>query len=119
VSYIEGFIAAVPAVNKEKYRDHAQKAWPVFQQLGATRMMECWGDDVPKGESTDFFRAVKATDDEVVVFSWVVYPDKATRDSANEKMMNDPQLSEQMGDMPFDGKRLVYGGFEPIFDSDR
>ena len=114
MTYIEGFVAAVPKANKETYRQHAIKAAPVFE--GATRMVEGWGDDVPKGKVTDFQGAVQARDDEEVVFSWIEYPDKATRDAANAKMMNDPQIAEKMGEMPFDGQRMIFGGFKPLVD---
>ncbi len=116
MSYIEGFVLAVPTANKEKYIEHARNAFPIFKKLGATRMVECWGDDVPSGETTDFARAVKAKDDETVLFSWIVYPDKATRDAANDKMMNDPEMMAGMSDMPFDGKRMIFGGFVPVLD---
>lgn len=116
MSYIDGFVLAVPTANKEKYIEHSKKAFPFFKKLGAIRMVECWGDDVPKGNTTDFYRAVNAQDDETVLFSWVVYPDKETRDAANEKMMNDPEIEKQMGEMPFDGARMIFGGFEPILD---
>jgi len=116
MTYIEGFVAAVPEANKEAYRKHAADALPLFKEFGVARMVENWGDDVPKGKVTDFQGAVQAKDDETVVFSWFEYPDKATRDAASEKMMNDPRM-EQMGDsMPFDGKRMIYGGFEAIVD---
>lgn len=116
MSYVEGFVAAVPTANKEKYREQANKAFEMFKSYGATRMVECWGDDVPTGEVTDFQGAVKAKADETVIFSWIEYPDKATRDAANEKMMNDPQMAESMGDMPFDGKRMIFGGFDILLD---
>ena len=105
--YVEGFLLAVPTANKEKYREHAENAVPIFKEFGMTRMVECWGDDVPDGKLTDFKRAVKAKDDETVVFSWCEYPDKETRDAAAEKMMSDPRMAE-MGDMPFDGKRMIW-----------
>ncbi len=114
MTYIEGFIAAVPTANKEAYRKHAESAVPLFGKMGATRLVECWGDDVKHGKVTDFYRAVQAKDDETIVFSWIEYPDKATRDAANEKMQNDPAAMEGMEDMPFDGKRMVFSGFAPI-----
>lgn len=116
MSYVEGFVAAVPAANKEAYRRHASEAVPLFKQFGATRMVECWGDDVPEGKVTDFRGAVKAENDEVVVFSWLEYPSKADRDTAHEKMMNDPRMKEMGATMPFDGKRMIYGGFAPLLD---
>jgi uncharacterized protein YbaA (DUF1428 family) len=115
MAYIEGFVAAVPRTNKEAYRKHAEKAVPYFKKLGATRMVETWGDDVPDGKITDFKGAVKATPDEDVIFAWIEYPDRATRDKANEALTNDPAMSD-MSDMPFDGKRMIFAGFEPIID---
>jgi len=119
MAYIEGFVAAVPRANKDAYLSQAQRAAPYFKKLGATRMVENWGDDVPDGKITDFKGAVKAKPDEVVVFSWIEYPDRATRDKANEKMMNDPEMKESMKDMPFDGMRMIFAGFEPIVDEGR
>lgn len=113
--YVEGFVLAVPTANKEKYREHAESAVPIFKEFGMTRMVEAWGDDVPDGKVTDFKGAVQAKDDETVVFSWCEYPDKATRDAANAKMMSDPRM-EEMGDMPFDGQRMIFSGFDPIVD---
>ncbi|PZQ52299.1 MAG: DUF1428 domain-containing protein [Rhodovulum sulfidophilum] len=119
MSYVEGFVVAVPAANKELYRAHAAKAAPIFHDLGATRLVEAWGDDVPDGKLTDFKGAVKAEPDEVVVFSWLEYPSKEARDTANDKMMNDPEVGARFGEMsemPFDGKRMIFAGFEPILD---
>lgn len=118
MSYVDGFVVAVPAANKDVYREHAAKAWDLFKEFGATRMVEAWGDDVPDGKITDFKGAVKANPDEVVVFSWIEYPDRATRDSVGEKMMSDPRM-KQMGEMPFDGKRMIYGGFARIVEEGR
>ena len=115
MTYIEGFVVAVPTANKEAYRKHAESAVPIFKEFGMTRMVEAWGDDVPDGKVTDFKGAVQAKPDETVVFSWMEYPDKATRDAANEKMMSDPRMAE-MGEMPFDGQRMIFAGFEPIVD---
>lgn len=116
MTYLEGFVAAVPTANKDAYRKHAEDAAPLFREFGAARMVETWGDNVPKGKVTDFYGAVQAKDDETVVFSWFEYPDKATRDAANEKMMSDERM-EKMGEtMPFDGKRMIFGGFEAIVD---
>jgi uncharacterized protein YbaA (DUF1428 family) len=116
MTYIDGFVAAVPTANKQKFIDHAKKGDSVFVELGATRVLECWGDDVPEGKVTDFRRAVKATDDETVVFSFVEWPDKATRDKAMPKMMDDPRMQPDQNPMPFDGQRLVYGGFAPVVE---
>lgn len=115
MSYIDGFIVAVPEQNKQAYRDMAAKASEIFIEYGATRLVECWGDDVPDGKVTDFKMAVKAEPGEVVVFSWIVWPSKQVRDEAHPKFMADPRM--KMDDMPFDGKRMVYGGFETLFDS--
>ena len=116
MSYFEGFVLAVPADKKEAYRKHATDAAPIFLEFGATRMVETWGDDVPDGKVTDFKGAVKAEANEVVVFSWFEYPDKATRDAAQAKMMSDPRMEEMGAAMPFDGKRMIFGGFDPLLD---
>lgn len=114
MAYIDGFVIAVPKANKEAFIEHAKKGDAVFMENGATRVLECWGDDVPKGKQTDFWKAVEAKDDEVVLFSWVEWPDKPTRDAAMKKVMDDPRMKPENNPMPFDGKRLIYGGFEPI-----
>jgi uncharacterized protein YbaA (DUF1428 family) len=116
MTYVEGFVLAVPTANKEAYRKHAADAAPLFKEFGVARMVECWGDDVPDGKLNDFKGAVQAKPDETVVFSWFEYPDKATRDAATQKMMNDPRMAAMGGDMPFDGKRMIIGGFESIVD---
>jgi uncharacterized protein YbaA (DUF1428 family) len=116
MSYVEGFVLAVPAANKETFRKHAADAAPMFKEFGATRMVETWGDDVPDGKLTDFKGAVKAKPDEVVVFSWFEYPDKAARDAANAKMMSDPRMKDMGTNMPFDGQRMIFGGFAPIVE---
>lgn len=122
MSYIDGFVIAVPTANRQQFIDHAQSGNGVFMDLGANRILECWGDDVPDGELTDFRRAVQATADETVVFSWIEWPDKATRDAAMATMndwMNhpenaDPRMDPTKNPMPFDGKRLIFGGFTPV-----
>ena len=118
MTYIDGFVIAVPTANKQLFIDHARKADSVFMELGATRVLECWGDDVRDGKLTDFRRAVQANGDETVVFSWVEWPDKATRDAAmsrmDELMKTDDRFSPEKNPMPFDGKRLIYGGFAPV-----
>jgi uncharacterized protein YbaA (DUF1428 family) len=115
VRYIEGFITPVPTANKDVYRQHAESAVPLFKSFGAGRMVEAWGDDVPHGKVNDFYGAVKAKDDETVLFSWVEYPDKATRDAANHKMMTDPAMAE-MAEMPFDAQRMIWSGFETLLE---
>ena len=112
--YIEGFVAAVPTANKEEYLKQAKSAVAYFKKLGATRYVECWGDDVPKGVLTDFYKATQAKDDETPIFSWLEYPDKATRDAANAKTRDDPEMANMK--MPFDAKRMFWGGFEQILD---
>jgi len=116
MAYIDGFVIAVPTANKQKFIDHANKGDSVFMEWGATRVLECWGDDVPAGKQTDFQRAVQARDDETVVFSWIEWPDKATRDAGMEKMMKDPRMNPETNPMPFDGKRMIYGGFAPVVE---
>lgn len=114
MSYIDGFVAAVPKANLDAYQSHVKSTWPIFKDLGALAMWECWGDDVPDGKATSFPMSVQAKDDETVVFSWTVWPDKETRDEGWTKMMSDPKIGEAMGAMPFDGSRMIYGGFKPI-----
>jgi uncharacterized protein YbaA (DUF1428 family) len=120
MSYIDGFVIAVPTANKQKFIEHARKIDTIFTEFGATRVIECWGDDVAEGEVTDFRQAVKATADESIVFSWIEWPDKETRDTAMQKMMseefNDDRMNPERNPMPFDGKRLIFGGFEPIVE---
>ena len=116
MTYVEGFVVAVPTANKEAYRKHAADAAPLFKEFGVARMVEAWCDDVPDGKVNDLKGAVQAKDDETVVFSWFEYPDKATRDAANEKMMSDPRMAAMGGEMPFDGKRMIIGGFDSIVD---
>lgn len=115
MTYYTGSIAAVPTANQQKYIEHATAAWPLFKSLGATRMVETWGVDVPKGKVTDFHGAVNARDDESIVFSWIAWPDKATAEAAWKSMQGDPAMNE-MPDMPFDGSRMIFGGFSPVFE---
>jgi len=118
MSYIDGFVLAVATADKQKFIDHANMGDAVFMELGATRILECWGDDVPDGTLTDFRKAVQARDDETVVFSWIEWPDKATRDAAFAKMMDgsDPRMDPEKNPMPFDGKRMIFGGFRPVVE---
>ena len=106
----------VPEGNKEAYRKHAAEAAPIFQEFGVKRHVEAWDSDVPEGKVTDFRKAVDAKPDEKVVFAWFEYPDKATRDAANAKMMSDPRMQEMGANMPFDGKRMIIGGFDAIVE---
>ena len=120
MSYIDGFVIAVPKANRDKFIAHAEMADPIFIEMGALRVTECWGDDVPEGKTTDFRGAVKATEDEDVLFSWIEWPDKETRDAAMAKMMDpdnpDPRMDPEKNPMPFDGKRMIFGGFAPVVD---
>lgn len=116
MTYFEGFIVPVPKANKEAYRKHASDAAPLFQEFGVTRMVEAWGDDVADGKVTDFRKAVDAKDDEDVVFSWFEYPSKQERDAANDKFMTDPRMKEMGASMPFDGRRMIIGGFDAIVE---
>ena len=115
MTYVEGFVLAVPTANKEAFRKHAAEAAPIFKEIGVRRHVETWGDDVQRGKVTDFYGAVQAKDDETVVFSWFEYPDRATRDAANAKMMSDPRF-EEMSEMPFDGQRMIFSGFDTFVD---
>jgi len=114
MNYVDGFVLAVPTANRETYRRVAQTASAVFKENGALAVAECWGDDVPEGKVTSFTMAVKRKDDESVVFSWIVWPSKAVRDEGMKKAMADPRLQEGMNPMPFDGQRMIFGGFEVI-----
>jgi uncharacterized protein YbaA (DUF1428 family) len=115
--HIEGFVIPVPTGNKQKYRDSCARMSAIFREYGATRFVQAWGVDLPDGSTTDFKRAVKATGDETVVLSWIIWPDKATCDEANRKMRTDERM-QPSADMPFDMRRMIIGGFEPLFDSE-
>ncbi len=114
MNYVDGFVLAVPTANKQKFIDFARKFDTIFMEFGALRIVECWGDDVPPGKQTDFFRSVQATEEETVVFSWIEWPDKATRDAGMAKMMEDPRMDMEANPMPWDGARMIYGGFAPV-----
>ena len=124
MSYLDGFVIAVPTANKHKFIEHAKLGDSVFMDFGALRVVECWGQDLPRGQVTDFRKAVNAKDDETVVFSWIEWPDKQTRDAAYAKMtywMNnpeeaDPRMNPEQNPMPFAGKRLINGGFAPLIE---
>ncbi|WP_375452028.1 DUF1428 domain-containing protein [uncultured Devosia sp.] len=115
MSYVDGYIIAVPLANKEAYRTLAMEAAGLFKEYGALRVVENWGDDVPDGKVTDFKGAVKAEAGEVVVFSWVEWPSKQVRDAGQARMMSDTRMSAM--EMPFDGQRMIYGGFENLLDA--
>lgn len=114
MDYVDGFVAAVPTANREIYRQHAEKAAAVFREHGALSLVECWGDDVPPGKLTSFPMAVQCQADETVVFSWITWPSKQVRDEGMRKVAADPRLQPDTNPMPFDGKRLIYGGFQMI-----
>jgi uncharacterized protein YbaA (DUF1428 family) len=115
MDYVDGFIAAVPTANREVYLAHAEKVAALFREYGATRVVEAWENDVPDGKVTSFPMAVQRKEGESIVFSWVVWPSKEVRDEAWQKMMTDPRMADQQ--MPFDGQRMIYGGFEMILDA--
>ncbi len=120
MSYIDGYILAVPTANKEKFVNYAKEIDPIFIKHGATRVIESWGDDVPHGEQTDFYKAVLADKDETIVLSWVEWPDKATRDASMKAMMDemkeDNLYDQDKNPMPFDGERMILGSFQTVVD---
>ena len=116
MSYLDGFIVPVPEGGKDAYRAMAEKMAGKLRDLGATQVIEAWGDDLQRGKVTDFFMAVKAEEGENVVFSFITWPDKASRDAGWEKIMADPEMNTPPADMPFDGKRMFWGGFTPIVE---
>lgn len=115
--FVEGFLTPVPTANREAYLRHATGAVDLLKRFGVSRFVETWGDEVPDGKINDLKKAVGLADGETVLFSWFEYPDKATRDAAHEKMMADPAMAEMGKNMPFDGKRMIYGGFDAILDT--
>lgn len=117
MTYVDGFMAAVPTANKAAYREHAETAAALFREHGALSVVECWGDDVPEGKINSLHTAVLRKEDETVVFSWVTWPDKAARDAGWAALMADPRMQPDANPMPFDGSRLIYGGFEMILNA--
>ena len=116
MSYVDGFVAAVPKENKEKFIEHAKSMAEVFKDNGALNVVDTWGDDIPEGDVTSFPLSVKKNKDEVVVFSWIVWPSKEIRDAGWESSMKDSRMDPDKNPMPFDGKRLIYGGFNIVSD---
>ncbi|WP_027469676.1 DUF1428 domain-containing protein [Deefgea rivuli] len=112
--YIDGFVVAVPTANRAAYRDYSAATAPIFKEHGALSIVECWGDDVPEGKLTSFPLAVQLQEGETVVFSWTTWPSKEVRNAAWEKLMQDPRFDPKTNPMPFDGKRMIYGGFEEL-----
>ncbi len=117
MNYVDGFVAAVPTANRDKFLRHAQEAAVVFKEHGALQVVECWGDDVPEGKLTSFPMAVQRKDDETVIFSWITWPSKAVRDEGMAKVMADPRMQPDKNPMPFDGKRVIFGGFQMIVNA--
>ncbi|SAL13936.1 hypothetical protein AWB67_00279 [Caballeronia terrestris] len=117
MNYVDGFVVAVPVAKREAFIKHAQAAAVVFKEFGALQVVECWGDDVPEGKLTSFPMAVKREADEQVVFSWIVWPSRAVRDEGMKAVMGDPRLNPETNPMPFDGKRVIFGGFEVIVEA--
>jgi uncharacterized protein YbaA (DUF1428 family) len=117
MAYVDGFVAAVPGAARDAYRAHCEAAAAVFRDHGATRVVECWEDDVPEGKLTSFPMAVKREPGECVVFSWVEWPDRAARDAGLAKAFADPRMQPDANPMPFDGERLVFGGFAVLLDA--
>ncbi|MDT4834607.1 putative protein YbaA [compost metagenome] len=114
MTYVDGFVVPVPTANREAYRKVAEMAAGVFKECGALSVVECWGDDVPEGKVTSFPMAVKRKEDETVVFSWITWPSKQVRDAGMKKAMEDPRMQPSPSTMPFDGQRMIYGGFEVL-----
>jgi uncharacterized protein YbaA (DUF1428 family) len=117
MTYIDGFVAAVPTANRDAYKKHVEMAAAHFKEHGALKVVECWGDEVPDGKLTSFPMAVKKKDDETVVFSWIVWPSRQARDEGMKKVMTDPRMQPNANPMPFDGKRLICGGFEVLVEA--
>ena len=114
MTYVDGFIVPVPTANRDAYCKVAEMAAGIFKQCGALSVVECWGDDVPEGKVTSFPMAVKLKEGEIVVFSWITWPSKQARDEGMKKAMEDPRMQPNLSNMPFDGQRMVYGGFEVL-----
>jgi len=117
MSYVDGCVIAVPTAKREQFIQHAKAAAVVFKEHGALNIVECWGDDVPQGQVTSLPMAVKLKDDETVVFSWIVWPSRQVRDAGMRKVMEDSRMKPDVNSMPFDGQRMIYGGFEMILNS--
>jgi uncharacterized protein YbaA (DUF1428 family) len=116
MAYVDGFVVPVPKDKLDAYKALAQKASEVWMEYGALSYVECVADDAPYGEVTSFPRAVQLTEDEVVIFSWITYKDRASRDEIMAKVMADERLKADMASMPFDGKRMIFGGFQAFIE---
>ncbi len=123
MTYVDGFVIPVPAGNRQAFTRHAEMVDSLFLELGAIRILEGWGDDLPEGQLTDFRKAVQARDDETVAFSWIEWPDKETREAGmrrlGELMKSDPRFDPAKNPVPFDGKRMIFGGFAAVVDLSR
>lgn len=117
MNYVDGYLVPVPNAKKDDYRRVAETAAAVFKDNGAQSVVECWGDDVPEGKVTSFPMAVKRKDDETVVFSWITWPSKEARDQGMKRAMEDPRMQDGMKNMPFDGQRMMYGGFTVLVNA--
>jgi uncharacterized protein YbaA (DUF1428 family) len=113
-NYVDGYVLAVPTANREAYRDLAVKMAELFKKHGALSVVECWGDDVPEGKLTSFSMAVQRKEDETVVFSWITWPSRAARDEGIRQVMTHPMMQPGGMSMPFDGQRMIFGGFEVL-----
>jgi len=116
MTYVDGFVMAVPRAKLDEYKALSRRSGAVWKEHGALSFVECEADDVPYGELTSFPRAVQAKDDEIVIFSWATYKDRQSRDAVMKKVMDDPRLKDSMTNPPFDGKRMIFGGFESFLD---
>lgn len=114
--YVDGFVLPVPKDKIETYKDMARRAGEIWKEHGALAVVECVADDVPYGELTSFPRAVQVKDDETVIFAWILFNSRAERDTINAKVMADPRLKADMANMPVDGKRMIFGGFESLVE---
>jgi uncharacterized protein YbaA (DUF1428 family) len=116
MTYVDGFVAAVPTQNKDIYKKHAEETAVVFKEYGALKLVECWGDDVPEGKITSFPMAVQCNPDETVVFAWILWPSREARNEGMAKVMADSRCNPDTNPMPFDGKRMIFGGFDMLVE---
>ena len=115
MSYVDGVVAAVPEANKDAYIEHARQAAAIFREFGATQVVECWGDDVPEGKINSMHTAVQRKEGEAIIFSWIIWPSREIRDAGWARMMEDNRMADQ--EMPFDGSRMIFGGFNMVLDA--
>jgi uncharacterized protein YbaA (DUF1428 family) len=117
MSYVDGFVTAVPTGNREAFRQHSEYFGAIVLEFGALRVVDCWGDDVPHGKLTDMYMAVQAKPEETVCFSWIEWASKEARDAGMTRLMQDPRMQPGAAPVPFDGKRMIYGGFTTLAES--